>query len=284
MFKSVGDGVFVGSCPYCGSQSFKYPDGEKTMFLCHSCQRNMLFEKVKNGNSSNNHGSNGGNHKVQINFNSLLGLCSVVDSLPDEHPCVQYVRNRGIDDSRFGDIYFTECFGKICESIGKNVSGDRRLILPFFTEEGNLFAMQGRALDDDGPRYITIVFDPDEDRLFGRNAVDLNKPFTVVEGPIDSLFLKNSLAMAGVSNLGNKYLTNAVICLDNEPRNPQIVRRMKKFVDDGFKIVIWPEKVKEKDVNDMVLKGIDVQSVVEQNTYQGLSAKIQLQCWMKVNV
>ena len=284
MFRSVGDNVFVGSCPYCGSESYKYPDGEKTMFLCHGCQRNMLFEKVINGNISNNTGSNGGSHKVQINFNSLLDYCSLVGDLPDGHPCLQYVRNRGIDSGRFGDLYFTERFGKICESVGKNVVGDRRLILPFFTEEGNLFAMQGRALDDDGPRYVTVVFDKDEDRLFGRDRVDYTKPFTVVEGPIDSLFVNNSLAMAGVANLSSKYAANAVICLDNEPRNPQIVRRMKKFLDDGFKVVIWPKNIAEKDINDMVLKGVDVNSVISRNIFEGLSAKINLNNWMKVNV
>ena len=284
MYKSVGDNVFVGSCPYCGSDSYKYPDGEKTMFLCHGCQRNMLFERIINGNISNISGSTGSNHKVQVNFGSLLDLCSLLDDLPDGHPCVQYVRSRAIDPSRFNDLYYTEHFGKICQSVGKDVVGDRRLILPFFTEDGELFAMQGRALDDDGPRYVTIVFDKDEDRLFGRDRVDLSKPFPVVEGPIDSLFLNNSLAMAGVANLSNKYRSNAVICLDNEPRNPQIVRRMKKFIDDGFKIVIWPKTITEKDINDMVLKGTDVNDIVSGNTFEGLSAKINLNNWMKVNV
>ena len=279
------DDVFEVECPYCSSKSFKYKQTDgRWMFLCHHCQRNLSVEKVKNGNISNSTGSNGDSHKVQINFNSLLDYCSLVGDLPDGHPCKQYVRDRGIDSSCDHNLYFTENFSKICESVGKNVVGDRRLILPFFTEDGHLFAMQGRALEDNVPRYVTVVFDQDEDRLFGRDRVDLTKPYAIVEGPIDSLFLNNSLAMAGVANIATKYKTNAVICLDNEPRNPQIVRRMKKFLEDGFKVVIWPTNITEKDINDMVLRGIDVNTVVSENTYSGLSAKINLNNWMKVNV
>lgn len=89
--------------------------------------------------------------------------------------------------------------------------------------------------------------------------------------------------MAGSDGLSDKYSSNAVLCFDNEPRNKQIVDKVEKYIDKGFKTVVWPDHIKEKDINDMILKGIDVQSVIEQNTYAGLAAKIKFNAWKKVN-
>jgi len=57
---------------------------------------------------------------------------------------------------------------------------------------------------------------------------------------------------------------------------------MEKVIDNGHPIVIWPSDVSQKDVNDMVLAGHDVQTVVESNTYSGLEAKVKLLSWKKV--
>ena len=126
------------------------------------------------------------------------------------------------------------------------------------------------------------MFDKEEDKMFGLDKVDITKTFICVEGPIDSLFLKNCIAMAGSDGLSDKYISNAVLCFDNEPRNKQIVDKVERYIDKGFKTVVWPDHIKEKDINDMVLKGVDVQSVVERNTYAGLAAKIKFNAWKKI--
>jgi len=73
-----------------------------------------------------------------------------------------------------------------------------------------------------------------------------------------------------------------VYVFDNEPRNKEIVSKYIKAIDNGERVVIWPNNIVEKDINDMVMAGHDVQNVVELNTYQGLEAKLKLTEWKKV--
>ena len=68
---------------------------------------------------------------------------------------------------------------------------------------------------------------------------------------------------------------------DNEPRNREIVNRIAKSIDRGDQVVIWPNTVPEKDINDMVLAGRDVNDMVQSNYYSGLEANIKLNEWKK---
>ena len=88
--------------------------------------------------------------------------------------------------------------------------------------------------------------------------------------------------MAGSDGLSDKYKTSGIMCFDNEPRNTQIVAKLERYVNDGFKVVIWPDSIKQKDINDMVNQGVDVQHIVEQNTFCGLAAKIKFNSWKRV--
>ena len=47
-------------------------------------------------------------------------------------------------------------------------------------------------------------------------------------------------------------------------------------------VVIWPNHISEKDINDMVLGGHNVQSVLECNTYSGLEAKLNFNNWKRI--
>ena len=69
---------------------------------------------------------------------------------------------------------------------------------------------------------------------------------------------------------------------DNEPRNREIVNRISKSIDRGEKVVIWPNNIRQKDINDMVLAGHNVKSLVELNTYQNIEAQIKFTEWKKV--
>ena len=69
---------------------------------------------------------------------------------------------------------------------------------------------------------------------------------------------------------------------DNEPRNQQIVSRIDSAIGSKEKVVIWPREIRQKDLNDMVLAGLDVQSIVESNTYQGMEAQVKFIQWKKV--
>jgi hypothetical protein len=113
--------------------------------------------------------------------------------------------------------------------------------------------------------------------------VDFNKRYYITEGQIDSLFLTNAVATgdAGGNNEGLDNIQNAVYVFDNEPRNKQIVQRMEKLLDAGYKVCIWPEKVVDKDINDVILSGLDPQEIIDQNIYSGLTGKLQLSYWRK---
>ena len=77
-------------------------------------------------------------------------------------------------------------------------------------------------------------------------------------------------------------VNNPVWIYDNEPRNREIVNRIGKTIDSGASVVIWPESIDDKDINDMVMSGLDVQSVIKLNTYSGLEAKLKFTTWKKI--
>jgi hypothetical protein len=86
-------------------------------------------------------------------------------------------------------------------------------------------------------------------------------------------------ADADVSKWG---ISNPVWIYDNEPRNREIVNRISKTIDSGDSVVIFPSSMDEKDINDMVIAGHDVQKIVECNTYSGLEAKLKFNTWKKI--
>lgn len=242
------------------------------MFLCHDCQRLMAFEKtgVKDGPSITTN--------QNISYSNLLDLCIRVDYLEPLHKFRRYCEYRQIPLDR---VYFTDRFDELSRYAETPIADKERLVLPFFDEDGKLFGIQGRSLDKDQVRYITLMFNKDKPKLFGLDLVDMSKQYVVVEGPIDSLFVKNSIAMAGSDMPDNKYMTNAIICFDNEPRSNETVSKMKKSLESGYKTVIWPDSIKQKDVNDMVLANLDVDDIIHSNVYSGLAGILKLNTWKK---
>ncbi len=165
----------------------------------------------------------------------------------------------------------------------------------------NLIGVQGRALDSESIRYITIAFDRTKPLAFGTDRIDWNRIFYVVEGPIDSMFLDNSLAVLGaglVEKLSqfSHDKDRAVIVYDNEPRNPDIVRGLKKSIDRGYRTVIWPENWQYKDLNDYIQKTVIdptnqnsiirqtsiLLGILEDHTFRGLQAQMEFTKWKKV--
>tara|TARA_B100000214_G_scaffold356938_1_gene315998 strand:- start:425 stop:1213 length:789 start_codon:yes stop_codon:yes gene_type:complete len=208
-----------------------------------------------------------------------------VSSLNIEHKAYKYLVNRKIDPSLF---YYTDQF---CTWVNtqkptfKDIRIDHpRIIIPFINSEGEWFGFQGRALNPkDKLRYITVMLDESKPKIYGLERIDVEKTIYIVEGPFDSTLLDNSIAMAG-SDVDSRTFgwSNCVWVYDNEPRNREIVNRISRSIDRGEKVVIWPSDIHEKDINDMVIAGHDVQSLVELNTYQNLEAKIKFTEWKKV--
>jgi hypothetical protein len=124
-----------------------------------------------------------------------------------------------------------------------------------------------------------------EDRLklYGQNNVNSEETVYVCEGPFDSHFITNAVAMCG-SDVDHRTLPyrDRVWVFDNEPRNRQIVQRINTTIGSKEKVVIWPTEIKQKDLNDMVLAGLDVQSIVESNTFSGMEAQVKFIQWKRV--
>jgi transcription elongation factor Elf1 len=229
-------------------------------------------------------------HKVPVFKKSGSPLLSIkkISQLRPDHPAKAYIQKRQIPTSKHYKLYYAPKFNSWVNSIipGKLPDNGRdapRLILPFIDKAGVLFGFQGRAFDKTSLRYITIMLDEERAKIFGMDTADFDKKYQIVEGPIDSLFLDNTIAMAGADvTVPNEE--NSVTIFDNEPRNKEICDRMHKALDRGLKVCIWPSGIVEKDINDMVLSGVDpinVQMIIDNNTFSGLQGKLQLSAWRK---
>lgn len=214
-----------------------------------------------------------------------------ISELDDDNIARQYVMSRKIPKKFWHDLYYAENFRDFADKFfvghDKKILDEPRLVIPFYNQEGILQGIQGRVLMEAKVRYITMKVCGDASKLFGLDRVDLTKQILVVEGPIDSLFLPNCIATMDSSLIGVKKSLGErdyLFVPDNEPRNPEIIREIKKIVKAGNKVCIWPESVKEKDINDMIKSGLtekQITNIIEENTVEGLAAELKFQQWSK---
>jgi hypothetical protein len=127
------------------------------------------------------------------------------------------------------------------------------------------------------------MLDEEAPKVYGLETIDKKSPIYVVEGPFDSTFINNSVALCGSDgDLGYLEGSDIILVYDNEPRNREIVGRIERCIDRNQKVVIWPNGIIEKDINDMIIAGHDVMSMIESNTYSGLEAKVKFNIWKKI--
>ena len=121
-----------------------------------------------------------------------------------------------------------------------------------------------------------------KDLIYGQERINNRNKKYCVEGPLDSLFLPNCMAMAGVKF--NVFDKDTIIVLDNEKRNKEIVNSIEKFITNGYSVCIWPDDMDGKDINEMILKGYTSESIldiIDNNIYSGLQANFALSRWRK---
>lgn len=315
-FKQVKSNLYNFRCPYCGdSQRYKnkargyiYQLKNDHNFKCHNCgvsrtftnflkdMDNVLYdqyvmERYKNGLT----GKNSNTPEPKFNFKAPVFSKKAFDlptiaELNKEHLARAYLENRKIPDKFLNKIYYCENFKQWTnqqkQTFDSIQNDEPRIIIPLINK-GEIFGFQGRSLRKNSKvKYITIILDEKHPKIYGLDNVDWTKTVYIVEGPIDSMFVENSIAMVGADLdlmfLISNYETDFVVIYDNEKRNKQIVDRMMKAIDLKLPLVIWPNEIQEKDINDMVLSGLDVNSVIKSNTYQGLEAKVKLTNWKRV--
>ena len=304
-FKKVKNNLYNFRCPICGdSQSNKnkargylYQVKNNTNFKCHNCGINIsfnnflkqidttihkqyTFEKFKEGNTGKNFSVEEPVFKFESpKFKPKLNLLKASEN----HDAKEYLENRNLNPYKF---YYTNKFKEWVNSLKQTFDttskDEPRIIIPLFYQN-MLVGFQGRALGPSKIKYITIMLDDDAPKIYGLDEVQKDKTVYVTEGPFDSTFISNSIALCGADGDVDKWgIGNPVWIYDNEPRNSEILSRISRVIEMGQKVVIWPSTIKEKDINDMILSGLDVQSVIESNTYSGLEAKLKFTTWKKI--
>jgi len=310
-FKKKSNNLYNFRCPYCGdsqkkqskARGFVYSMKNEYFYKCHNCSKGTtlgkliehvdpqlykeyVIQKYKGGKRDTFEYDF---KPVRFDDKKLKGLTRF-DKLDKDHPALNFIKQRRLD--QFLDrIYFCPKFyawvntlipNKFQSSL-VNSMDHPRVVLPFFGVDSKMFAFQGRAFGKEEPRYITIKLDENKRRIFGLDRLDINKKIYVVEGPIDSLFLPNCLAVAGADM--NMSLRNAVYIFDNEPRNKQIVDKMQQLIFLNKEICIFPKSLKYKDINDMIIGGltqVEIRSIIDNNTFSKLSAQQKINDWKEI--
>jgi len=304
-------------CPLCGDsqknktkcRGFVYRKKDDYFYMCHNCSVSTTFynflkqvdeslikeyqlERYRNGTERGNYTKpDFSEAKEKPVFKERIRLESI-ESLPEEHFAKRYIKSRKIPVVFESELYFAPDFKQFVETLGiekENLhKDDQRLVIPFYDSKKNLIAIQGRALGKSELRYITIKLNDDFDKVFGLDRINQDEMIYVVEGPIDSMFLENAVATAdanleSITKLFDK--SQVTLVFDNEPRNKQIVEKINLAVDNHFNVVIWPEFIDSKDINEMVLDGFspdEIQDIISKNTFVNLRAKMEFVNWKKI--
>ena len=314
-FKKKTDYLFNFRCPHCGdsqksktkARAYLYRVKNDMFFKCHNCGQGQnlanfikfvdpklyeqyLLERYKKSAPATPKPKFDFKPTKFTNQTPIDDLKSIKD-LPEDHPARLYCVNRKIPEKYFDKLFLSDKFMTLVNEVKPNtykITKDHpRLIIPFYDTTGKVFAFQGRAFGKEQPKYLTIKLDESKQKVYGLDKINFQKPIYITEGPIDSLFIDNCLAAGGADLfLKNKVSNeNITYIFDNEPRNKEIVNRMYKVIEQDFNVVIWPEDLQLKDVNDMIMSGltkIELQDIISNNTYSKLSALTKLNYWKKI--
>lgn len=318
-FKPTRNNHYNFRCPVCGdSRKNKYKargwvfpkDKGGLLYHCHNCSITMdvdklikvvdpviydeyVREKLKEGYTERVKSD------VEIFANKMkppsfikdtcLKKLKKISQLQHTHPAKIYVQNRKIPPRYQTKLFYAPRFREWVRSIDTNLMQESdydepRLIIPFLDEDKNLFGFQGRSFRKDGIRYLTIMLDKTKSKIYNLEECDRSKTHFILEGPIDAMFVNNSIAMAGGSIDWNMVNENSVFVYDNEPRSKETCEKIMKIIDKGHKVVIFPEKIRSKDINEMIINNEcdNIQSMLENNISSQLEAKIIFTGWKRI--
>ena len=325
MFARKSDNIWNMRCPICGdsrksktkARGYILGKDGKFIYTCHNCNITLPFGKFLEQVDPTAYDEYrretflervGNTERIVepapdisrfitpkfIKYTALSELRKI-SQLDVDHPAKKYVVARKIPPAMHSKLFYAPKFKAWTNKLKPDKfdlskRDEPRLVIPFVDQNGNLFGYQGRAFFNVEPRYITIILDEEKPRVYGLEKLDVQKRVFVVEGPIDSMFLPNCIAM-GSAYLDKTALklgivpSNTTMVYDNEPRNKDIVRAIDKSIDMGYNVCIWPDGTQYKDINEMICAGIsstDVFKTIVDNTYRDLQAKMRLTQWKKV--
>lgn len=322
-FHKKGTNKYNFSCPFCGdskeiksrARGFLLPAGEHLTYYCHNCNipkqslqtvlkhvdnnlyRQYLVDKFKEQGKGPPEKSPLTTFKRPEYARRIDRNLVKVSSLGSDHEVRKYLYERRIPTREHHRLYWTPAFKQWANSIepgtfNSTAMDEGRLIIPLIDERHNVLGYQGRSLTNrqGGLKYVTVLLREDNPKIYGLDRFDRNKFGHAFEGPIDSMFVPNSVAAAGGridSVLREVGLSpdRTVVVYDNEPRSKFTIKKMEKAINDGWHVCIWPESIKQNDVNNMVIAGYtaeELTDIIDDNSYSGLMAKAKLAAWRKV--
>ena len=312
-FKKKGDFLWNFRCPYCGdsqksrtkARGFVYRKKNDLFYKCHNCgvgttlgkliqyidsksYDDYIMERYKKGVKTNNPEPEFKFDEPIFRKKGVLKNLKSISDLSTDHPARKIVEERFIPFESLSDLYLCESFYQFTNTLIPNkfpsLDGDHpRLLIPFRDEQGEVFAYQGRAFGKEKPKYITIKLE-ERDKIFGLDRVDKSKHVYVVEGPLDSLFIDNCIAVAGADV--PQMDCDFTVIFDNEPRNKELLKQIDKEIKKGHRVVLWPDQMNLKDINDMIIHGYtksQIQEIIAENTFCGAAAQLKFSEWRKIN-
>ena len=305
-FKRVKANLFNFRCPICGdsqkqknkARGYIYPIKNNMNYKCHNCGASLSFnnflkqvdttlhkqytlEKFKEGHT----GRNFVVEEPKFEFSKPVFKKSFdLPKASSNSVASDYLTKRKLNPDKF---YFADKFMEWTNSQKQTfdtiLRDESRIVIPMYDEDKNLIGFQGRALGKSFTKYITVMLDDEAPKAYGLDSIDKTSTVYITEGPFDSTFICNSIAMCGAdADISSWGISDPVWIYDNEPRNREIVSRIQRTINNGGRVVIWPTNIEEKDINDMVLAGHDVMSMLKSNTHSGLEAKIKFNNWKRV--
>ena len=311
-FKRKDDYLFNFRCPICGDSSTKknkargyiYKKKNDMFYKCHNCDAGKTFGGLLKDTDPLLHkqyvmeryqaGVTGprANKEPEFNFtkpdlqtvkSSLLdSLMDRVDTLDPTHMAVEYCMSRKIPKEKWSRLYHIEDISQIHQLAPKYKdrikTTEPRLAIPFLDSTGKMTGLTLRDYGNNPLRYRMVKINEESPTIFGLDVIHKEHPVKIVEGPLDSLFLDNCLACAGsafgkIKDLG---IEEPIVIVDNEPRNEQICKILHNNIKEGHKVVIWPDSMTQKEINDMVLATLDVEDVIINNEIKDLEGELKL--------
>ena len=324
-FKQKKDYLWNFSCPICGdskknlskARGYVFQKGTNLFFNCHNCgvgtnlgnlikqvdpslHKEYVLERYKSGESGFSNFKSPSFDIPAPRFDKVakekhFEHAEWVSKLPSGHFCLVYCTNRRFLSIMVDTLLFTPNYKKFCDALvpnhGKEITADARLVIPFYDKYNTLIGVSGRALEnsDYKLRYVTLRTNESQDKLiYGMDKVNTNELVKIVEGPLDSMFLTNCVGSGDSALIQTAKLIDAenkVLIFDNEPRNKEIVKLMEDAIKLGYNVVIWPDTMEQKDINEMVMAGFspdEIERIISSNTFTGLRAQMKFISWKKI--
>lgn len=319
-FKRKGDYKYNFRCPICGdsqknktkTRGYIYPKSGALFYFCHNCSASLSLGGLIKSVDTNLYreyclerytsGEGGRKPHKEHNFvfkpvkfessqKSLFeNVLTPIKKFDKDHEILKYVHSRKIPSHRYNTLYYVnnvQDLKKLASGYDdKIITSEPRLVLPFFNRKNKLVGLSARAIRGEKFRYINLKIDDNDPMIFGIDKVDIEKTIYVTEGPLDSLFLPNSIAVGNANlRVASEHLPKEklVLVYDNEPRNKEIVKNIETSVGAGFNVCVWPKSYTEKDINDMVVKSkVDLDeliSTIKERTFTGPRLLLEFNNW-----